>query len=225
MGLMKTFQSNKKKDPTHGEAKEGGFVVVAHMPGSAIGKQQAMGNMEKELENDLIALKLIRSIKEKERVKAETLVPKYMALVDSLKASGSNHFLLGQILVWLFDIKDIPQAMDLALYCIEHDVAMPERFKRDLPTYLCDTIVEWAENEHEAGRSTEPYFSQVCDLAKDWDIPDQVRARFHRLQGLIAMKKEEWKQAVIAFEYAIEYGGKVKTWLDRARKKLDPDQQ
>ncbi len=225
MGLMTTFQKKKAEDPTHGKSQKGGFVVVGQMPGSKIGKQQAMGKMETELENDLVALKLIRSVKEKERVKAESLVPKYMALVDSLKAAGSNHFLLGQILVWLFDIKDIPQAMDLALYCIEHEVAMPERFKRDLPTYLCDTIVEWAENEHDAGRSTEPYFRQVCDLAKDWDFPDQVRVRIHRLRGLIAMKKEDFKQAVVEFEYAMEYGGKVKTWLDRARKKLDPDQQ
>lgn len=35
---------------------------------------------------------------------------------------------------------------------------MPERFKRDLPTYLCDTIVDWADAEQDAGRSTEPYF-------------------------------------------------------------------
>jgi hypothetical protein len=126
---------------------------------------------------------------------------------------------LGQILVWLFDIKDIPQAMDLAVYCIAHDVPMPERFKRDLSTFLCDTIIEWAENEHEAGRSCEPYFGQVFDLAKDWDIPDQVRARFYRLRGLIALKKKEWKQAVIELEYASEYGAKVKTWLARANKK------
>jgi len=219
MSLMTRFQQKKKKDPDYGA--NGGYKVMGTMPGSAIGKQQAMGKFEKELANDLASLKLVRSIKQKESEKAEHLVPKYMPLVTTLRASGSDHYLLGQILVWLFDTKDIPAAMDLAIYCIEHKVPMPERFKRDLSTYLCDTIVEWAENEHEKGQSTEPYFSQVCDLAKDWDIPDQVRARFYRLQGLIAMKHEDFKQAIVKFEYAIEYGAKLKTMLAKANKKLE----
>lgn len=225
MGLMRTFQEKKTKDPTHGETKKGGFSVVGHMPGSAIGKQQAMGQMEKELENDLAALKEIKSIKEKERVKAESLVPKYLPVVDGLKTSGSDHPMLGQILVWLFDIKDIPAAMDLAVHCIEHKIPMPERFKRDLADFLCDTIVEWAENEFEADRSSEPYFSQVCDLAKDWDLPDQVRAKIHRMSGMIALKKEDWKEAVVQLEYASEYGAKVKTLLGQASKKLEDLQE
>ncbi|MDD9304383.1 MAG: hypothetical protein HUK40_19375 [Desulfobacter sp.] len=217
MSLMAQFQ--QKKDPEYGNEAQGGFKVVGSMPGNSIGKQQTITKFEKELANDLEALGMIKSIKQKETEKASHLVPKYMPLVKSLTASGSDHPLLGQILVWIFDIKDIPAAMELALYCIEHEVSMPERFKRDLTTYLCDTIVEWAETEHEAGRSCEPYFTQVCDLAENWDIVDQIRARLFRLRGLIALSKEDWKQAIIEFEYAEEYGAKVKTWLTRAAKK------
>lgn len=133
-------------------------------------------------------------------------------------ASGSDHALLGQVLVWLFDIKDIAQAMDLAVYCIEHDVPMPERFKRDLPTYLCDTIIDWADIEFEAGRSVEPYFTNVFDLSGEWDLHDEIRAKFYRLKGLIAMDKEEFADAVPALETAMEYGAKVKTALGEARK-------
>ncbi|MBU0969670.1 MAG: hypothetical protein KKC20_03440 [Proteobacteria bacterium] len=224
MSLMTRFQQRKKTDPEYGNEPEGKFQVIGTMPGSAIGKQQAMGKMEAELENDLAALKLIKSIKEKERVKAESLVPKYLPVVNGLCASGSAHPLLGQILVWLFDIKDIPAAMDLAVHCIAHEVPMPERFKRDLPDYLCDTIVEWAEAEFEADRSCEPYFSQVCDLAKDWDVPDQVRAKLYRLSGMIAVKNEDWKVAVVQLEYATEYGAKVKTLLAQAHKELEGPQ-
>lgn len=224
MGLMTQFQKDKKADPSHGTPKEGGYAVVGAMPTSTMGKQQATVELEKELGKDLAALKLIKSIKEKIRTKAETLIPKYLPLVESLKAAGECHPLLGQILVWLFDVEDIPGAMDLAVYCIEHEVPMPERFKRDLPTFLCDTIVEWAEEEHEAARSCEPYFSQVYDLANadgaPWDIPDQVRAKLYRLKGIIAFDKEEWKMAVVCLEYAKEYGAKVKTLLDKANKKF-----
>lgn len=206
----------------HSETRKKGVIVVGSMPSSSLAKQQATMEFERELAKDVSALSAIKSIKEKERVKAETLIPKYMPLVGSLVADGSDHPLLGQILVWCFDAGDIPRAMELAVYCIEHDVPMPERFNRDLRTYLCDTVIEWAEAEFEAGRSCEPYFSQVFDLAHGehpWDLPDQVRGKFYRLRGMIAFKNEVWEQAVTELERAIEYGAKVKTLLSDAQKK------
>lgn len=135
--------------------------------------------------------------------------------------AGTVHPLLGQILVWLFDIKDIHMAMELAVYCIEKEIAMPERFKRDLPIYLCDVILEWAETEFEAGRSPEPYFEQICTAAQDFDLPDQVTAKMYRLKDLIAMGKEDFEQAVIDLKQAEHYGAKVKTALAQVEKKLD----
>ncbi|WP_300674104.1 phage terminase small subunit [Desulfoluna sp.] len=219
MSLMKRFQEQKKKDPTYGTGNS--FAVLGTMPASPIARQQAVAGFEKELEDDLAKLKLIRSRKQKEAEKAAHLVPKYLPVVETLKASGSDHPLLGQILVWLFDIADIHGAMALALYCIEHKVPMPERFRRDLPIYLCDTITEWAEGEQDAGRSVEPYFGQVCELAQGWDIPDEVSAKMNKLQGLVAMDLEAWSDAVTHFECAEEYGAKVKTVLGKARKKLE----
>lgn len=223
MSLMKRFQEHKKNDPGYGEG--GRFAVLGTMPTSAIARQQALTGFEKELESDLDKLKLIRSIKQKETEKAEHLVPKYMPVVDTLKASGSSHPLLGQILVWLFDIADIPAAMELALYCIAHGVSMPERFRRDLPTYLCDTIVAWAEGEQEAGRAVEPWFGQICELARSWDIPDEVSAKMLKVKGLVAMDLEAWDDAVTHFEQAETYGAKVKTVLARARRHASKDFQ
>lgn len=221
MGIMKDFQEKKRKDPEYGTRKDGGFTVVAAMPRTRIGRQKTMANLEQELREDLASLKMIRSIQTKESTKAESLVPKYMPVVRTLVADGSDHPLLGQILVWLFDIKDIPEAMALAAHCIEKQVPMPERFNRDLPVFLCDTIIEWAENEYEADRSCEPYFSQVFDMSRDWDIPDEVSAKFFRLRGLIAMKAEDFARAVKEFETAVEFGAKVKTVLKEAEKQAE----
>ncbi|MGB3222535.1 MAG: phage terminase small subunit [Desulforhopalus sp.] len=222
MGVMTNFQKKKTADPNHGTGRgENGFKVIATMPGSAIAKQQAVAAFDKELEADLETLKFIKSIKQKEREKAEHLVPKYMPVVQNLIAAGSAHPILGQILVWLFDTKDIHTAMDLAVYCIAHEVVMPERFKRDLPTYLCDVVLEWAEQEFKAGRSVEPYFEQICTAAQGFDLPDQVTAKMYRLKGLIAAGKEDFEQAVIALKKAEEYGAMVKTALAQATKKLE----
>ncbi|MGB3226164.1 MAG: phage terminase small subunit, partial [Desulforhopalus sp.] len=197
MGIMTNFQKKKAADPQHGVVADGkGYKVVASMPGSKIGKQQAASAFEAEIEADLEKLKFIKSVKQKESEKAEHLVPKYLPVVQSLIAAGSAHPLLGQILVWLFDIKDIHKAMALAFYCIANNVPIPERFKRDLPTYLCDVVLDWAEAEFEAGRSVEPYFHQLCEAANDFELVDQITARMFRLKGLIAMAKEDYDMAV-----------------------------
>jgi len=222
MGIMTSFQKQKKADPGYGETGSG-YKIVATMPGSSIGKQQAVTAFEKELAADLEKLSFIRSIKQKETEKAEHLVPKYLPVVQTLIAAGSAHPLLGQILVWMFDTKDIHQAMALAFYCIANKVPMPERFKRDLPTYLCDVVLDWADGEFEAGRSTEPYFEQMCEAAKGFDLPDQVTAKMYRLKGLIAEKKEDYAQAVLDLTDAEKYGAKVKTVLARVAKKMETE--
>lgn len=222
MGLMTKHQEKMKEVGT--DIEPGNYKKIAAMPKSAIARQQVVSDFEKELAKDIEALSMIRSIKEKEKVKAETLIPKYMPLVTTLMADGSNHSLLGQILVWCFDAGDIPKAMEIAAHCIEHDVPMPERFKRDLRTYLCDVVLEWAEEDFETGRSCEPYFSQVFDLAhgeKPWDLPDQVSGKFYRLRGMIAFKNEAWAEAVKDLEKAMSFGAKVKTLLGDAQKKFE----
>lgn len=224
MSLMKKFQqrhaggADKKSGP---EKKSGTGRAVRSLPASGIGRQQALAKIDAELAADLAGLKAIKSIKQKEAEKQAHLVPKYMPVVQTLKAAGSSHPLLGQILVWLFDIKDIPGAMDLALYCLDHDVPMPERFKRDLPTFLAGTVLEWAEAEQEAGRTPEPYLTDMMDMSREWDLPDPIRAGFYRVKGLMAMEKEDYTAAVAALETAMEYGAKVKTALSAAEKKLE----
>lgn len=219
MSLMRRFQEKKRKDPAHGTTTK----VLGTMPSTTLAKQQNLAKIEKEMANDLAALKLIKSIDQKESTKAESLIPKYMPTVKGLMAAGSSHSIIGQVLVWLFDTKDLAEAMVLAVYCIDKAVPMPERFRRDLVTYLCDTIIDWADVEYSASRSTEPYFSQVCTMAEEqkWDLPKQVRAKLYRLKGLIALGNEAFADAVAAFETALEYGAKVKTVLASARKGLE----
>ncbi|MCF8093692.1 MAG: hypothetical protein K9K40_14680 [Desulfotignum sp.] len=224
MSLMVKFQKRHTDGAgkaADAEKRSGPGRAVRSLPASGIARNQAMAKIDAELAADLAGLKAIKSIKQKEAEKQSHLVPKYMPVVQTLKTSGSSHPLLGQILVWLFDIKDIPGAMDLASYCLDHDVPMPERFKRDLPTFLSGTVLEWAEAEQEAGRTPEPYLTDMMDMSQDWDLPDPIRAGFYRVKGLMAMEKEDYSAAVAALETAMEYGAKVKTALFQAEKKLE----
>src|SRR5690606_8962886 len=108
--------------------------------------------------------------------------------------------------------------LDLALFAIEQGQALPERFRRDVPTFVADALIDWAEAEHADKRSPEPYVSQLLPyvdgdwallkaeegttLPKPWDLFERIPARFHKLLGIVAMEHEQWAAAIAHFERA-----------------------
>jgi len=50
-----------------------------------------------------------------------------------------------QVMVWLFDVGNIEEALRLAFYLAPHQ-SMPERFaRRDIQTFICDAVYDWAK--------------------------------------------------------------------------------
>jgi len=225
---MSLFLSHQKKHTNEGEvvAEMGATPVVA--TSGLLQGQQLSELLDQSLEQDLAALKDIRSKERKVDVKREELIPKYREdYLPRLRADGATHPLLAWMVIWLFDIEDIEAAIDLALYCLEHEVELPERFKRDMPTFVADAILEWANEQHKEGHSPDPYFSNVMghidgfggpDL---WDIPDEVRAGYYRLYGLMLEAEGKYAAALDILEIAYELGAKVKTKIGELKKKLD----
>ncbi|MGL1932188.1 MAG: phage terminase small subunit [Desulfotalea sp.] len=222
MGITTEFQKNKKENPDHGKVEKGNFQVLGVMPGgSKISQQKAAINFEKEIENDLVSLKLIKSKKEKESVKENTLVPKYTPFVDGLIASSTAHPFLGLFLVWLFDAGNFEKGLALAKFCLEFAIPLPEKIRRDIPTFITDVICDWAENQFDENLSASPYFEETFELVMDADLHDEVRAKMLRMHGLFALRNEEYETAVDSLTTAFEYGAKVKTKLAEAVRKLE----
>ncbi|MNN68255.1 Phage small terminase subunit [compost metagenome] len=104
---------------------------------------------------------------------------------------------------------------------------MPERFKRDIPTFIADAVCEWAYDEHQAGRSPEPYLSDLLlRVDGEWDLPEQIPAKYHKLIGIRALEAKEWATAIKHLERAAELYPKVGvgTRIDNARKALQKQQ-
>lgn len=217
MGLAARFASKVKEDPAAHAAET--FAVLGSLPSSLAGRHNAIFRYRKSIEEDLAALKLIRSLEQRRKAKQETLLPKYMPAVQSLMAAGESDSLISQVMVWTFDVGDIGGAIKMALYCIEHEIASP--FRRDIPTFLADAVLTWAEDEIAAGRSVEPWFGTVFGEANVWDLSDVIRARFHRLAGKIAFELQEYAVAVAELERAMALGARVRTLLAQSRKKLE----
>jgi hypothetical protein len=100
---------------------------------------------------------------------------------------------------------------------------MPERFRRDVPTFVADAVIEWAEAEQKAGRSPEPYVSDLLPRVDgEWQLTEQIPAKYHKLLGIRALDAREWTKAITHFERATELHAAVGvgTRLEGARKAL-----
>lgn len=214
----------------HRVLQEGPAVTAeVYTPGTALAgpanAQKHLALMTLALAEDCARLSDLNSLAERQRLKREDLLPKYLDYVQRYRDSGLNHPnpVLMQVLIWLFDTEQFEQALDLAEFAMQQGQAMPERFKRDIPTFIADTLIEWAEAEHEAKRSPEPYLTQLLPRVDgEWQLYERIPARFHKLLGIIAMEQEQWSDAIARFERAAELYPAigVKTRIEDATKAL-----
>lgn len=224
-------------------ASEGAYTPATALAGPA-NAQKHLALMTSALAEDLARLSDLNSMADRQRLKRDELLPKYLDYVQRYRESGLNHpnQVLMQVLVWLFDTEQFEAGLDLALFAIEQGQALPERFRRDVPTFVADAVIDWAEAEHKAKRSPEPYLSQLmprvdgywaeitaeegAELPAPWALFERIPARFHKLLGILALEQEQWAPAIDHFERATalypEIG--VKTRMDDACKGLRKQQ-
>ncbi|RZP88987.1 phage terminase small subunit [Vibrio vulnificus] len=92
-----------------------------------------------------------------------------------------------KFMIWLFDINDVARAVPYALECLDANLAMPERIKRDLPTWLFHTVFDWAERSFKQEHSVEPYFSNVFERVKAARTFEDLEGKYYKLAGLMAL--------------------------------------
>lgn len=198
--------------------------VIGSGAAGMIGRQQLSTLLDNALEEDLRGLKAIKSVERKIEVKRDLLVPKYRDYVARLRSDGRRHDLLGYYLVWLFDAGQIEAALDLGFYLIDAGVALPERFNRDVSTFMADAVLEWSDAAFDADRSPEPYFSALfahvdgSEKAEPWDLPDALRAKYYRLRGLLDERTGDTAAALANLQRAMDLGAKVKTKLNELKR-------
>ncbi|VVO92332.1 hypothetical protein PS870_02384 [Pseudomonas fluorescens] len=181
--------------------------------------------MEDALAQDLERVSAINSRELRQQLKRDELLPKYLDYVQRYRDSGLSfpNSVVMQVLVWLFDTVQFEAGLDLANFAIEQNQPMPERFKRDVPTFVADAVIEWAEAEQKAGRSPEPYVSDLLPRVDgEWQLTEQIPAKYHKLLGIRALDAREWAKAISHFERATQLhdGIGVGTRLEGARKAL-----
>ncbi|ANY90448.1 phage terminase small subunit [Pseudomonas putida] len=207
-------------------------AALAYSPAEALSSpanaRKHLALMEASLDEDLARLSDIKGLATRQDLKRNELLPKYQDYVQRYLASGLvfQNRVLVQVMVWLFDTAQLDDALELADIAIEQGQQMPERFKRDIPTFVADAVCEWAYDEHQAGRSPEPYLSYLLPRVGEWNLPEQIPAKYHKLIGIRALEAKEWAKAIEHLERATELYPKVGvgTRIENARKALRKQQ-
>jgi len=171
---------------------------------------------------DLERLSAIKSLQLRQQLKREELLPKYQDYVQRYRDSGLNfeNSVLVQVLVWLFDVQEFEKGLELADFAMAQGQPMPERFKRDIPTFVADAVIEWAYDEYHAQRSPEPYLSNLLPRVDgEWTLPEQIPAKYHKLIGIRAQEAEQFDTALQHYERATLLYSKigVGTRMDHCR--------
>lgn len=211
-------------------------AAMAYTPGGALSSpanaRKHLLLQEASLDQDLERLSAIKGLAGRQALKREELLPKYQDFIQRYCESGQvmPNRVLVQVVIWLFDTAQFEDGLELADFAIGQGQEMPERFKRrDIQTFVADAVIDWAYAEYHADRSPEPYLSDLLiRVDGEWDLTEQIPAKYHKLVGIRAMEASEWALALTHFERATELYPKVgvETRVERCRralKKLQPE--
>lgn len=211
-------------------AVESAAAALPYSPAEALSSpanaRKHLALMETSLDEDLARLSQIQGLATRQDLKRNELLPKYQDYVRRYVESGlvMPNRVLVQVMVWLFDTTQFEDALELADIAIAQGQELPERFKRrDIQTFVADAICEWAYEEYKAQRSPEPYLSDLLPRVDgEWDLPEQIPAKYHKLIGIRAQEANEWATALHHLERAQQLYSKVgvDTRIENARKAL-----
>jgi hypothetical protein len=204
------------------------YTPATALAGPANAKKH-LALMISAMDADLERISAINSREARQTLKRDELLPKYLDYVQRYRESGLNHPnpVLMQVLVWLFDTAQFEAGLDMADFAIGQGQELPERFKRDVQTFVADEVIDWAEAEQKAGRSPEPYVSNLLPLVDgEWKLFERIPARYHKLLGVLAMDRKDWAAAVQHLNRATDLYPEigVKTRLEGAEKALRKQQ-
>ena len=184
---------------------------VAYSPADALSSpanaRKHLMLQEAALDQDLERVSAINGMAMRQALKRDELLPKYQDYVQRYCESGLNfpNRVLVQVMIWLFDTEEFEDGMELAHFAIGQGQQMPERFKRDIQTFVADAVCDWAYAEYKAKRSPEPYLSDLLSLVDgEWELTEQIPAKYHKLVGLRAMEAKDWGLALLHFNRATE---------------------
>lgn len=187
--------------PNDGAAPAPAASLPAAGAGNSSPAGRAAAQIALRLTHDLRRLKEIKAVSGKIEAKRQML-PEYVAWVrgildaDAGVGTGTAAEVLPTIMVWLIDIGEHMDALDLLPFLLRHKVAMPGRYNRDPATVALEEIATAALKAQAAGEvfSLEVLY-RVAELTVGIDMHDEPRAKLLKAIGTEELRDAEDMEA------------------------------
>ena len=168
------------------------------------------------LQKDKAALKLIESIQDKARAKADML-PQYADWMQGVIQGGQpavDDEVFTTCLLWMIDTGALTDAVPLAEFAIAHGMQTGDAYQRTLPTLQIEQLAEQITAGHNI---TESALDRLIKLATEKqengshavDMPDPVRAKFLKAAGVWMQENGHRDRAADLYGRALAYNDKV----------------
>lgn len=138
-----------------------------------------------KMKQDLDRLSAIESHSSKAALKRR-LLPTYMPWVAGVLASnaGMQDAVLMRVLIWLLDVGDIKNALDIGEYALRHDLVTPDDFSRSTGCLIAEEVAAAAQRCMVAGETLDTeQLIRARQLLAGQDMPDKVKARLFKFVG------------------------------------------
>ena len=141
-----------------------------------------------KLNEDKRRLKKVRSVESKAQMKRDML-PGYLPWVAGVLSAGNGvqDAILMTVMIWRLDAGDIPGALEIARYALKHGLVPPDTYRRNSTAYLlAEEVAEAATRAWTAKTAVDigPLLATL-ELTKSEDMPDEVRAKLHKITGYV----------------------------------------
>lgn len=158
-----------------------------------------------KLAADRRTLKTIHS-KERKAEKKRELLPLYLPWVAGVleNGTGAQDDILMTVMLWRLDAGDITGAIEIARYALRYNLSMPGH-ARSAPYMLAEEVALAALRARAAGESVNvTELLTVIELTLSADMPDEVRARLHKVTGLTLRDDGQLHEALTHLKRALQ---------------------
>lgn len=179
-----------------------------------------------KLAADRRTLKEIHS-KERKAEKKRELLPFYLPWVTGVleNGTGTQDAILMTVMLWRLDAGDIPGALEIARYALRYNLSMPEYHHRTAPYMLAEEVALAALRARDAGQPVDAtVLLDTLNLTREADMPDEVRARLHKVTGLTLRDAGQLADAMTHLQRAsqLDRNAGVRKDIERLTRELNP---
>jgi len=158
------------------------------------------------LENDCNRLSALPQGEARTALKRD-LLPGWMKVVEAYLAGDQvyQNEVLIRIMVWCFDVGDIETALKLAAVAIEQKQPMPERFGRDVVTFVADAVLDWVKTQRAVNDPIQPYFDRMFEAVIVWPVHDEIKMKYCKIAAGETRKAGDPERALALYKEAERY--------------------